>query len=149
MKCSWSRDVSPPNPSHCEASPLQVYSQKVQVMQNLLIATAMKLHWFLLQVHLRLQWVRQLVRGQYMNAEIDMAGVGVIFMGGLQDELFNLTLDRLKVSYLHSTSFCLMLLILLISLIMQNLMHQSATLRIESAQDVWAICLIHTWCWKC
>lgn len=51
-----------------------------------------------LQVYLRLQWVRQLVRGQYMNAEIDLAGIGMIVMGGLQDELFNLTLDRLKVN---------------------------------------------------
>ena len=41
--------------------------------------------------------MRQLVRGQYMNADIDLAGIGMIVMGGLQDELFNLTLDSLKV----------------------------------------------------
>lgn len=49
-----------------------------------------------LQVHLRLQWVRQLVRGQYMNAEASFAGLGLIVMGGLQDELFNLTVDRIQ-----------------------------------------------------
>lgn len=49
-----------------------------------------------MQVHLRLQWVRHLVRGQYMNAELSMAGLGLIVMGGLQDELFNLTIDRIQ-----------------------------------------------------
>ena len=48
------------------------------------------------QVHLRLQWVRQVVRGQYMNAEVSLSGLGLIVMGGLQDELFNLTVDRIK-----------------------------------------------------
>ncbi len=47
---------------------------------------------------LRLQWVRQVVRGRYMNAEMTLAGLGLVVMGGLQDELFNLTIDRVHVS---------------------------------------------------
>lgn len=50
-----------------------------------------------MQVLLRLQWVRQVVRGRYMNAELSLAGLGLIVMGGLQDELFNLTIDRIQV----------------------------------------------------
>lgn len=53
-----------------------------------------------MQVFLRLQWVRQVVRGRYMNAEMTLAGLGLVVMGGLQDELFNLTIDRVHVSIL-------------------------------------------------
>lgn len=54
------------------------------------------------QVHVRLQWVRQVVRGQYMNAEMSLAGLGLIVMGGLQDELFNLTVDNIRVRCISS-----------------------------------------------
>ena len=53
-----------------------------------------------LQVHLRFQWQRHVVRGQTINAEVALEGLGLSVMGGLQDELFNLTLDKLKVSRL-------------------------------------------------
>lgn len=62
----------------------------------------------LVQVFLRLQWVRQVVRGRYMNAELSLAGLGLVVMGGLQDELFNLTIDRIQVcgvSGQHLVSF--------------------------------------------
>ena len=58
----------------------------------------------LLQVFVRLQWVRQVVRGRYMNAEMSLAGLGLVVMGGLQDELFNLTIDRVQVGT-HSVSY--------------------------------------------
>ena len=46
---------------------------------------------------MRLQWERQVVRGQSMRVEVHLEGVGVSVMGGLQDELFNLTMDKLEV----------------------------------------------------
>ena len=46
---------------------------------------------------LRLQWERQVVRGQSMHMDASLDGVGVSVMGGLQDELFNLTMDRIQV----------------------------------------------------
>ena len=39
------------------------------------------------------------MRGQYMNAEMSLSGIGLVVMGGLQDELFNLTVDRIKVKH--------------------------------------------------
>ena len=53
----------------------------------------------LVQVLLRLQWERQVVRGQSMHMDASLDGVGVSVMGGLQDELFNLTLDRIQVPH--------------------------------------------------
>ena len=50
---------------------------------------------------LRLQWVREVIRGQSQNLEVDLAGMGTSVMGGLQDELFNLTMDCLKASWLQ------------------------------------------------
>jgi hypothetical protein len=38
----------------------------------------------LLQVHLRLQWQTEAVRGQSTKVEIDMAGLSLVVMGGLQ-----------------------------------------------------------------
>ena len=35
-----------------------------------------------------------------MNAEMSLAGLGLVVMGGLQDELFNLTIDRVHVRFL-------------------------------------------------
>jgi hypothetical protein len=49
-----------------------------------------------LQVHLRLQWQTEAVRGQSMKVEVDMAGLSLVVMGGLQDELFNLTTDEVR-----------------------------------------------------
>ena len=54
-----------------------------------------------LQVFLRLQWVREVIRGQSQHLEVDLAGMGTSVMGGLQDELFNLTMDCLKASWLQ------------------------------------------------
>ena len=48
------------------------------------------------QVHLRLQWKTEAVRGQSMKVEVVMAGLSLVVMGGLQDELFNLTTDEIK-----------------------------------------------------
>ena len=50
---------------------------------------------------LRLQWVREVIRGQSQHLEVDLAGMGTSVMGGLQDELFNLTMDCLKASWLQ------------------------------------------------
>ena len=49
-----------------------------------------------LQVLVRLQWERQVVRGQSMHMDVGLDGLGVSVMGGLQDELFNLTMDRIQ-----------------------------------------------------
>ena len=38
----------------------------------------------LLQVHLRLQWQTEAVRGQSTKVEVDMAGLSLVVMGGLQ-----------------------------------------------------------------
>ena len=38
-----------------------------------------------------------MVRGQSMRIEVALEGVGVSVMGGLQDELFNLTMDKIEV----------------------------------------------------
>lgn len=51
-----------------------------------------------LQVFMRLQWERQVVRGQSMRLEVKLEGLGVSVMGGLQDELFNLTMDKIEVA---------------------------------------------------
>lgn len=37
-----------------------------------------------LQVHLRLQWKTEAVRGQSTKLEVDMAGLSLVVMGGLQ-----------------------------------------------------------------
>ncbi|BDA48868.1 probable vacuolar protein sorting-associated protein 13A at C-terminar half [Coccomyxa sp. Obi] len=50
-----------------------------------------------LQVHLRLQWVRQVERGRIMHLDLNMEGLGFSVVGGLQDELFNMTLDQLRI----------------------------------------------------
>ncbi|KAK9800258.1 hypothetical protein WJX73_008605 [Symbiochloris irregularis] len=49
-----------------------------------------------MQVFMRLQWERQVVRGQSMRVEVALEGIGVSVMGGLQDELFNLTMDKIE-----------------------------------------------------
>lgn len=49
-----------------------------------------------LQVYLRLQWQTEGVRGSSVKVEIDAAGAGLMVVGGLQDEIFNLTIDLLK-----------------------------------------------------
>lgn len=49
-----------------------------------------------LQVLLRLQWQRQEVRGRLVQVDVALAGLELSVMGGLQDELINLTLDRLE-----------------------------------------------------
>ena len=38
----------------------------------------------MLQVHLRLQWRTEAVRGQSTKVEVDMAGLSLVVMGGLQ-----------------------------------------------------------------
>ena len=58
--------------------------------------------WGVLQVFMRLQWERQVVRGQSMRVEVALEGIGVSVMGGLQDELFNLTMDKIEVLQAHS-----------------------------------------------
>jgi hypothetical protein len=49
-----------------------------------------------LQVCLRMQWQREIVRGKSVKVELSLAGAGLLVMGGLQDELFNVTLDDVK-----------------------------------------------------
>jgi hypothetical protein len=48
------------------------------------------------QVLLRLQWQRQEVRGRLVQVDVSLAGLELSVMGGLQDELINLTLDRIE-----------------------------------------------------
>ena len=51
-----------------------------------------------LQVLLRFQWVLEVMRGQSTHMELSLEGLATSVMGGLQDELFNLTLDNIQVS---------------------------------------------------
>lgn len=51
------------------------------------------------QVHLRFQWVKQVTRGQTLHMDLQLKGLGISVMGGLQDELFNLTIERVKVGF--------------------------------------------------
>ncbi len=51
-----------------------------------------------MQVHLRFQWVKQVQRGQSLHMDVNLKGIGLSVMGGLQDELFNLTIERIKVA---------------------------------------------------
>lgn len=51
-----------------------------------------------LQVLLRFQWVMEVMRGQSTHMEMSLEGLATSVMGGLQDELFNLTLDNIQVS---------------------------------------------------
>lgn len=48
------------------------------------------------QVHLRLQWLKENLRGQRTEAEVSLAGFAFSVMGGLQDELFNFTVDKIS-----------------------------------------------------
>lgn len=52
----------------------------------------------MLQVLLRFQWVMEVMRGQSTHMELSLEGLATSVMGGLQDELFNLTLDNIQVS---------------------------------------------------
>ena len=52
----------------------------------------------MLQVLVRFQWVMEVMRGQSSHMEVSLEGLATSVMGGLQDELFNLTLDNLQVS---------------------------------------------------
>jgi hypothetical protein len=54
----------------------------------------------MLQVLVRFQWVMEVMRGQSTHMEVSLEGLATSVMGGLQDELFNLTLDNLQVSSL-------------------------------------------------
>ena len=56
----------------------------------------------MLQVLVRFQWVMEVMRGQSTHMEVSLEGLATSVMGGLQDELFNLTLDNLQVSSLHN-----------------------------------------------
>ena len=51
----------------------------------------------MLQVLVRFQWVMEVMRGQSTHMEVSLEGLATSVMGGLQDELFNLTLDNLQV----------------------------------------------------
>ena len=51
-----------------------------------------------LQVFLRLQWQTEVERGSSLKVEVDAAGAGLMVVGGLQDELFNFTVDSAKVT---------------------------------------------------
>ena len=53
----------------------------------------------MVQVLVRLQWVMEVMRGQSTHMEVSLEGLATSVMGGLQDELFNLTLDNLQVSF--------------------------------------------------
>ena len=50
-----------------------------------------------LQVFLRLQWQRKVDRGSSIRAEMDLAGAGMMVVGGLQDELFNFTIEKMMI----------------------------------------------------
>lgn len=51
----------------------------------------------------------EVMRGQSTHMEVSLEGLATSVMGGLQDELFNLTLDNLQVrlcTLLHSALLC-------------------------------------------
>lgn len=48
-----------------------------------------------LQVFLRLQWQKQIERGSMTKFNMDLQGAGMMVVGGLQDELFNFTIEKL------------------------------------------------------
>ena len=56
------------------------------------------------QVLVRFQWVMEVMRGQSTHMEVSLEGLATSVMGGLQDELFNLTLDNLQVSFTSQTT---------------------------------------------
>lgn len=58
----------------------------------------------MLQVLVRFQWVMEVMRGQSTHMEVSLEGVATSVMGGLQDELFNLTLDNLQVCLTSQTT---------------------------------------------
>lgn len=49
-----------------------------------------------LQIFLRLQWQKKVDRGGVTKLDMDLAGAGMMVVGGLQDELFNFTVEKLK-----------------------------------------------------
>jgi hypothetical protein len=53
-------------------------------------------------LHLRLQWQTEAVRGQSTKVELNAAGLSLVVMGGLQDELFNLTTDEIRATAVSS-----------------------------------------------
>lgn len=55
--------------------------------------------WVAGQVLVRFQWVMEVMRGQSTHMEVSLEGLATSVMGGLQDELFNLTLDNLQVCF--------------------------------------------------
>lgn len=55
-----------------------------------------------LQVFLRLQWQTESTRGSSMRVEIDACGVGLMVVGGLQDELFNITVENIKTTSIRT-----------------------------------------------
>ena len=80
------------------------------------------------QVLVRLQWVMEVMRGQSTHMEVSLEGLATSVMGGLQDELFNLTLDNLQVSFTVALSSYLPCSALLEALIMvPSLVHLRAT----------------------
>ena len=44
--------------------------------------------------------MKQVQRGQSLHMDVNLKGIGLSVMGGLQDELFNLTIERIKVAIL-------------------------------------------------
>jgi len=50
-----------------------------------------------LQVFLRLQWLKREDRGSKTKVELDLAGAGMMVVGGLQDELFNFTMEKIMI----------------------------------------------------
>ncbi len=55
-----------------------------------------------LQVFLRLQWQTDVVRGSSLKVDAQLAGCGLLVMGGLQDELFHLSMDELRATAVSS-----------------------------------------------
>lgn len=53
---------------------------------------------------LRIQWVRRVVRGVVTRVEAALAGLSVAVVGGLQDELLNLTAHHVALTNVMTSS---------------------------------------------
>ena len=74
-----------------------------------MLAASCTNHEMVLQVLVRFQWVMEVMRGQSTHMEVSLEGLATSVMGGLQDELFNLTLDNLQVSFTSQPTLAMLI----------------------------------------
>ena len=94
------------------------------------------------QVLVRFQWVMEVMRGQSTHMEVSLEGLATSVMGGLQDELFNLTLDNLQVS---PTSQPTLAMLIFADLHLCQFMHFAAVTNSEHADHCILSCTFFIW----